>query len=128
MEITGKVHEVSEIIEVKEGFRKRELIVEHVSDGSQYSEFLKFEAVQDKVSLFDKLKAGDQIEVSFNLRGRAWTDKAGKTSYFNSMQAWRIRPMGNAAPAPAAPQGEAVWNSTPAAPGSSDEEADDLPF
>ncbi len=128
MEITGKVHEVSEIMEIKEGFKKRELIVEYVSEGSQYSDFLKFEAIQDKVSLFDKLKVGDEIEVAFNLRGRPWTDKAGKVSYFNSMLAWRIRPLGNTKPAAQADNEQ--WTNTTAVPGRSenDEMSDDLPF
>jgi len=128
MEITGKVHEVSEIMEIKEGFKKRELIVEYVSEGSQYSDFLKFEAIQDKVSLFDKLKVGDEIEVAFNLRGRAWTDKAGKVSYFNSMLAWRIRPLGNMKPAAQADNEQ--WGNTTAVPGTpeNDEMSDDLPF
>jgi len=127
MEITGKVHEVSEIIEIKEGFKKRELIIEYVSEGSQYSEFLKFEAIQDKVSLFDKLKAGDQVEVAFNLRGRAWTDKAGKVSYFNSMLAWRIRPLGNTPPQ--TPSDPGSWSNTAAVPSApASEDNDDLPF
>lgn len=128
MEITGKVHEVSEILEIKEGFKKRELIVEYVSEGSQYSEFLKFEAIQDKVSLFDKLKAGDEIEVAFNLRGRAWTDKAGKVSYFNSMLAWRIRPIGIAKPSETTDSEH--WTNTSAVPSTpeNDEMNDDLPF
>lgn len=128
MEITGKVHEVSEILEIKEGFKKRELIVEYVSEGSQYSDFLKFEAIQDKVSLFDKLKVGDEIEVAFNLRGRPWTDKAGKVSYFNSMLAWRIRPLGNTKPAAQADADS--WTNTTAVPSrpENDEMSDDLPF
>ncbi len=128
MEIEGKVHEVSEVMEIKEGFKKRELIIEYTPEGSQYSELLKFEALQDKVSLFDKLKTGDQVEVAFNLRGRAWTDKMGKTSYFNSMLAWRIRPKGQ--PVQTSDNTE-PWNtgsSTTSANDASEEGNDDLPF
>jgi hypothetical protein len=41
------------------------------------------------------LKVGDDVEVSFNLRGRPWTDKTGKVSYFNSMVVWRINTLSN---------------------------------
>src|SRR5690606_19048574 len=30
----------------------------------------------------------------FNLRGRPWTDKTGKTSYFNTPSVWRLTPLG----------------------------------
>ena len=122
MEIKGKVHEIGAIQQVSETFKKRDLIVEYAENPS-YPEYIRFEALQDKTALFDSLKAGDEVEVSFNLRGRPWTDKAGKTSYFNSLVVWRIntRPnSGTEAPAPAfAPP---VDLNTPAG------EEDDLPF
>lgn len=123
MELKGKVHEIGAVTNVNETFKKRELIVEY-AENPQYPEFIKFEATQDKVSLFDAVKVGDQVEVFFNLRGRPWTDKAGKTSYFTSLIAWRINVLG---------AGQAATENTPeyaktvdisAAPG----EDDDLPF
>ncbi|MNY36952.1 hypothetical protein D3C86_1714800 [compost metagenome] len=57
--------------------------------------------------MFDNVKAGDEVEVAFNLRGRPWTDKTGKTSYFNSMVVWRLNVItagsGTAAPTQTAP-------------------------
>lgn len=89
MQIKGKVHEVGTEQQVSETFKKRDLIVEY-AENPQYPEFIKFEATQDKTALFDGLKAGDEVEVNFNLRGRPWTDKAGKTSYFNSLVVWKL--------------------------------------
>ncbi|RZA00055.1 MAG: DUF3127 domain-containing protein, partial [Sphingobacteriaceae bacterium] len=57
---------------------------------------LKFEAIQDRCNLLDSVKVGDDVEVFFNLRGRPWTDKAGKKSYFNSLQLWRINVLSGA--------------------------------
>lgn len=37
---------------------------------------------------------GDEVEVFFNLRGRPWTDKKWKKSYFNSLQLWKINVLG----------------------------------
>lgn len=89
MEIKGKVHEISPVITVSDKFKKRELILEYVENPS-YPEFIKFEANQDRVAIFDTIKVGDQVELSFNLRGRPWTDKTGKVVYFNTLVAWRV--------------------------------------
>src|SRR4028119_1732960 len=89
MDIKGKVHEVLPVTNVTETFKKRELIIEF-AENPQYPEYIKFEALQDKVNLFDSLKVGDQVEVFFNLRGRPWTDKSGKTAYFNTLVVWRV--------------------------------------
>jgi hypothetical protein len=120
MDIKGKVHEVYPTTQVTDALKKRELIVEYV-ENPQYPEYLKFEAIQDRCNLLDSVKVGDDVEVFFNLRGRPWTDKTGKKSYFNSMQLWKINVLsgaaGASAPAYAAP---ADISSAP--------EDDDLPF
>lgn len=109
MEIRGKVHEVGATQQVSDTFKKRDLIVEY-ADNPQYPEFLKFEATQDRVSIFDSLNVGDEVEVSFNLRGRPWTNKEGQTTYFNSLVAWRINKLATSAPV------------------ATDDKPDDLPF
>lgn len=89
MDIKGKVHEVSPTIQATESLKKRELIVEY-ADNPQYPEYIKFEAINDRCALMDNLKPGQDVEVFFNLRGRPWTDKTGKKSYFNSLQLWKV--------------------------------------
>ncbi|HYH56365.1 MAG TPA: DUF3127 domain-containing protein, partial [Anseongella sp.] len=90
MEIKGKVVEVSDVMQVTDTFKKRELVVEYIENNPSYPEYLKFEALQDKCSLLDAVKPGEEVEVSFNLRGRPWTGKDGKKQYFNSLVLWRI--------------------------------------
>ncbi len=124
MEIKGKVHEIGAINQVNDTFKKRDLIVEYAENPS-YPEYIRFEAIQDKTSLFDSLQVGDNVEVSFNLRGRAWTNKEGQTSYFNSLIVWRITNLNNAAPAPAAPVAQQA-QAVDVSPVSDD--GDDLPF
>lgn len=89
MELTGKVHEVSGVIVVSEKFKKIELVVEYAENPS-YPEYIKLEAPNDHTSKLDDIKIGDNVTVHFNLRGRPWTDKAGKTSYFNTLSIWKI--------------------------------------
>lgn len=121
MDIKGKVHEISQVITVSDKFKKRELILEY-AENPTYPEFVKFEAVQDKVNLFDNIKVGDQVELFFNLRGRPWTDKNGKTSYFNTLVVWRLTPLSSGDSAPAAPEYAAPVDI------SSAPDDDDLPF
>lgn len=89
MEIKCKVHEVGPVTQVTDSFKKRDLIVEY-AENPQYPEYIKFEAHQDKVSKFDELRAGDEITLHFNLRGRPWTDRNGKTAYFNTLVVWKL--------------------------------------
>ena len=86
MDIKGKAHYVSDIINVTDSFRKRELVVEF-SENPQYPEFVKFEAIQDRCALMDNVKVGDDVEVFFNLKGREWTNKQGEkvSVFFNKV-------------------------------------------
>ncbi|MES3017579.1 MAG: DUF3127 domain-containing protein, partial [Bacteroidota bacterium] len=120
-DIKGKVHEISQVITVSDKFKKRELILEY-AENPTYPEYVKFEAVQDKVNLFDNVKVGDQVELFFNLRGRPWTDKTGKTSYFNTLSVWRMNPLGAEASSAAAPEYAPPVDITSAP------DDDDLPF
>jgi len=93
MKITGKIHEIFELKEIKEGFQKREFIVEY-AENPQYPEYLKFETIQEKCAQLDKISVGQEVDVLFNLRGREWTNPQGEKVYFNSLQAWKIDPVG----------------------------------
>lgn len=124
MEIKGKVHEIGAVTQVSETFKKRDLIVEYVENPS-YPEYIRFEAMQDKTALFDTLNVGQEIEVSFNLRGRPWTNKEGVTSYFNSLVVWRITPLA-ASVATSAASAPAV--ALPVDVVATSGEDDDLPF
>jgi hypothetical protein len=97
---------------VSEKFSKREFVIETTD---QYPQQLMFQLTQDKCNLLDSFGVGNQLEVSFNLRGREWTSPAGEVKYFNTLEAWKIDVLGNA------PQ--AKQPTTPA-----NEEEDDLPF
>ena len=116
MELTGKVHEIGLTTAVSEKLNKRELIVEY-ADNPQYPEYIKFECINDKCALLDSLKVGQDVDVHFNLKGRPWTDKAGKKTYFNSLQLWRVNVVGGSAQE----EYKAPANITPA-------DDDDLPF
>ncbi|MEM9324546.1 MAG: DUF3127 domain-containing protein [Bacteroidota bacterium] len=89
MNIKGKLLEKHDTQNVTDTFRKREFIVEY-AENPQYPEFLKFELIQSNCEQLDDISEGAEISVTFNLKGRKWTDKQGKVVYFNSLQAWRV--------------------------------------
>lgn len=128
MEIRGKVHEIGNVQQVTDTFKKRDLIVQY-AENPQFVEYIRFEATQDRTALFDSLSVGDEVEVSFNLRGRPWTNKDGVTSYFNSLVAWRVNKVTTEAVQP--PVGGAPQQSVtpPTVDISADDgKDDDLPF
>src|SRR5690606_3581358 len=126
MEIRGKVHEIGAVQQVTESFKKRDLIVAY-AENPQFVEYIRFEATQDRVNIFDNLSIGEEVEVSFNLRGRPWTNKEGVTSYFNSLVAWRVTKLANTAQAAASTPGYADMPA-PVDISSSGADDDDLPF
>lgn len=89
MKITGKILEVKDTHQVSDTFKKRTFILEY-ADNPQYPEYITLELIQDRCELIDGFQVGQEIEVSFNLKGRKWVNPEGETKYFNSLQAWRI--------------------------------------
>jgi hypothetical protein len=88
-EVKGKLEVIYDESQVTEKFKKREFVL-MVQDG-MYPEYPKFQVTQDKCSLLNSFKAGDEVVVSFNLRGRPNT-KNGVTTYFTNLDAWKIVP------------------------------------
>ena len=89
MNIKGKLVEIFDTVQITETFKKREFIIQD-NRNPEYPEFVKVELIQDKVSLLDDLKVGDEINVLINIKGRKWEDKEGNIKYFNSIQGWKI--------------------------------------
>lgn len=88
MDITGILKLKTEAQQVSDKFRKREFVL--TDNSSQYPQHISFQLTQDKCSLLDQYKVGDEIKVHFNLRGREWTSPKGEVKYFNTLEAWRI--------------------------------------
>ena len=93
MDVSGKLKVMSNEVQVNEKFRKREFVIEETS--SQYPQFIQFQLTQDRCSLIDSFKLGDDIKVHFNLRGREWKSPSGEVKYFNTLEAWRLERQGN---------------------------------
>jgi len=129
--LSGTLKVKNDTVQVSEKFSKREFVLTDAS--SMYPQDIMFQLTQDKCSLIDAANVNDQIEVSFNLRGREWTSPAGEVKYFNTLEAWRIEKVGaGQSQGGGMPQGgPSAMNldpiaSNPASTAASDD--DDLPF
>lgn len=123
--LTGTLKVIKDTVQVTEKFSKREFVVSENS--SMYPQEIAFQAAQDKCSMLDGFTEGEQVEVSFNLRGREWTSPQGEVKYFNTLDAWRIEKVGQGMPQ----GGPSDMNLDPvAAPkaNTQSEADDDLPF
>ncbi|HEX2900697.1 MAG TPA: DUF3127 domain-containing protein, partial [Bacteroidia bacterium] len=67
---------------------------------------------------------GEKIEVTFNLRGREWTNPQGEKKYFNTLEAWRVQKIEAGANTPASGGQNPVHEMADI----SSDAADDLPF
>ena len=113
--LTGTLKVANKTQVINEKFSKREFVIE---TKDQYPQLVMFQLTQDKCELLSAFKVGNEIEVSFNLRGREWTSPAGEVKYFNTLEAWRLERLdGN---------GESIQDKAPTTP--AHEEEDDLPF
>lgn len=112
----GTLIRIFETKQVSDKFRKREFVVE-VPDG-KYPQTVLFQATGDRCDLLDTMGEGEEVKVTWNLRGREWRSPSGETKYFNSCDAWKIESVG-AAPQQSRPAPTASGGGAP---------DDDLPF
>lgn len=91
--IQGTIKVLGETTQVSEKFKKRDLVV--TDESGMYPQDISFQAAQDKCDMLDAFMEGEQVEVSFNIRGREWESPQGEVKYFNTLDAWRVEKLGN---------------------------------
>ena len=109
----GVVKVIKPTQHVSEKFSKREFVVTDRSE-EKFPQDIMFELTQDKTSLLDSVMEGQEVEVSFNLRGREWKSPQGDVKYFNTLNAFKLDTIG------AAPIAITI--------ASNDDDDDELPF
>ena len=82
-ELTGTVKVIFEEKTFGSGFNVREFVV--TTDLDKYPQDICLQCVKEKVEMVDRLKVGDSVKVSFDLRGREYQDR-----YFVNLNAWKI--------------------------------------
>ncbi|MFP4023692.1 MAG: DUF3127 domain-containing protein [Thiohalospira sp.] len=90
-EISGKLIEKYNTVQISDRFKKREFVIEKTESngGMEFTDHIKFQLSQDRCNLIDSINLNEEIKVSFNIRGNKW-EKDGKVSYFTNLDAWRI--------------------------------------
>jgi len=93
-EVNGKIAAIYDTVQRTESFRTREFVIEKSDDigGRIVTNYIKFQSVQDRTSMLDKVKVGEEVKVHFNLRGTKWV-KEGRENYITNLDAWRIEPV-----------------------------------
>jgi hypothetical protein len=95
-ELTGKLIVKEDIVKISDKFQKREFVIDVPNERNpEWNDLIKFQTTQDKVDLIDPFKQGDEIKVSFNIRGKKW-ERDGRVNYFTNLDAWRIENVGTA--------------------------------
>jgi hypothetical protein len=115
-ELTGKIKLIQDAKTFNSGFTKREMVV-IVEDG-KFPQEINLEFVQEKVALLDNLHPGQEVTVTFDIRGREYNGR-----YFNNLQGWKISVLGDESSS----SGEDP-SSAPPFPSPSDFGYDDIPF
>jgi len=87
MSIKGKVKQIQET-ETKGNFTFRKLVIE---TNEKYPQVVSLDFTGNNVGLLDAWKVGDNVEVYYNVRGRAWENKEGKVLYFTTLNGWSVR-------------------------------------
>ncbi len=126
-ELTGKLLEKFDTIQRTESFKIREFVVEKSEEinGKVITNFIKFQSVQDRTGIVDRVNVGDEIKVFFNIRGSKW-EKDGRTSYFSNLDAWRIEQI--LQPGRGASSDDGHFEPLDTFTSSTQETIDDLPF
>jgi hypothetical protein len=87
---------------------------------SKYPQHVPFDC---KEEIAAKVQVGDEVTVSFNLRGREWkNERTGEIKFFGGVQAWRVDVTKHAGAQPPPEPNGGGWGGSPPS------DADDLPF
>ena len=88
MKIQGTMKVINDLIQVTDSFKKKEFVI--TDSSGKYPQHILIQTTQDRTSLLDAFKVGDEVEVDINLNGREWVSPDGTAKYFNSLDAWKI--------------------------------------
>ena len=81
-ELEGKINVIDDMRTFPSGFTKREFVI---TTDERFPQDIKLECLKEKCDLLNDYQVGDDVKVSFNLRGNEYNGR-----YFVNLQAWRI--------------------------------------
>ena len=81
--IKGAIKLINPIKVISDKFSVREFVV--TTPDAKYPQDILFQTINDKMDVLESLGAGQQVEVSYNVRGREFNGR-----YYNTLDAWKI--------------------------------------
>ena len=88
--IKGAIKLINPIKVISDKFSVREFVV--TTPDEKYPQDILFQTINDKMDVLESLGAGQQVEVSYNVRGREFNGR-----YYNTLDAWKVQIIGQAA-------------------------------
>jgi hypothetical protein len=86
--IKGAIKLINPIKVISDKFSVREFVV--TTPDAKYPQDILFQTINDKMAVLESLGAGQQVEVSYNVRGREFNGR-----YYNTLDAWKIEVTGS---------------------------------
>jgi hypothetical protein len=88
--IKGAIKLINPIKVIGDKFSVREFVV--TTPDEKYPQDILFQTINDKMDVLESLGVGQQVEVSYNVRGREFNGR-----YYNTLDAWKVQIIGQAA-------------------------------
>jgi hypothetical protein len=82
LQITAKIKHINDTEVISDKYKKRTFVV---TTSDKYPQDVQFQCSQDKCDMLNGYKAGQDVTISFNLRGREYNGK-----YYNTLEAWKV--------------------------------------
>lgn len=116
--LTGTIKKIFPTQTFPSGFSKREFVVTSKED--RFPQDIKMDCLKEKEEILKGFKEGDEVTVSFDLRGREYNGR-----YFVDLNAWKLEAgSGSAAPSGGQPADFEPEDTTDYSAGGDD----DIPF
>jgi hypothetical protein len=85
--IKGAIKLINPIKVISDKFSVREFVV--TTPDAKYPQDILFQTINDKMDVLETLGVGQQVEVSYNVRGREFNGR-----YYNTLDAWKVQVIG----------------------------------
>lgn len=86
--IKGAVKLINEVKVISDKFSVREFVI--TTPDTKYPQDIILSTINDKMSILDSIGVGQEVEVSFNIRGREFNGR-----YYNTLDAWKVTATSN---------------------------------
>ena len=87
LKIKGAIKLINEVKVISDKFSVKEFVITTLDD--KYPQDIIFQTTNDKTAILDSIGVGQEVEVSYNLRGREFNGR-----YYNTLDAWRVEATG----------------------------------